>query len=138
METNETIESLKSYIQSQKDFIQSQKDFIQSQKDFIQSQRKIINIYETLHETEAQRIEELKKQLAEYKQKFVNARWIAIYEFLVFFMETKGKVYDSCYLRSAFENIDLPLTEKNLYRMLEYAAKHLERDAEYTKQILGK
>lgn len=124
METNETIESLKKYIQVQ--------------KDFIQSQRKIINIYETLHETEAQRIEELKKQLAEYKQKFVNARWIAIYEFLIFFMETKGKIYDSSYFRSAFENIGLPLTEDNFYRMLEYAAEHLKRDEEYTKRILGK
>lgn len=124
METNETIESLKNYIQTQ--------------KDFIQSQRKIINIYETLHETEAQRIEELKKQLAEHKQKFVNARWIAIYEFLIFFMETKGKIYDSSYFRSAFENIGLPLTEDNFYRMLEYAAEHLKRDEEYTKRILGK
>jgi hypothetical protein len=124
METNETIESLKSYIQTQKEFIQSQK--------------KIINIYETLHETEAQQTEELKKQLAEYKQKFVNARWIAIYEFLIFFMETKGKIYDSSYFRSAFENIGLPLTEDNFYRMLEYAAEHLKRDEEYTKRILGK
>ena len=124
METSQTIESLKNYIQVQ--------------KDFIQSQRKIINLYESLHETEAQRIEELKKQLAEYKQKFVNARWIAIYEFLIFFMETKGKIYDSSYFRSAFENIGLPLTEDNFYRMLEYAAEHLKRDEEYTKRILGK
>ena len=127
--TNKVIETLKDLIQLQKDKIQLQKDKIQLQDERmqlkdeqVQTQREYINI--------------LQKQLAEQKQKFINARWIAIYEFLTFFMETKGEIYDSNYLQSAFKLIDLPLTENNVYWMLEYAAEHLKYDAE--KQILGK
>ena len=111
---------------------------IDSQKDYIQLQRKRLQLQDKQIKTQSDYINLLEKQLAEQKQKFVNARWIAIYEFLIFFMETKGKIYDSSYFRSAFENIGLPLTEDNFYRMLEYAAEHLKRDEEYTKRILGK
>ncbi len=111
---------------------------IDSQKDYIQLQIKRLQLQDKQIKTQENYINSLQKQLAEQKQKFVNARWIAIYEFLNFFMQTKGEIYDNSYLRSAFDLIDLPLTENNVYWMFEYAAEHLKHDAEYTKQMLGK
>lgn len=102
---------------------------IQIQKALINNQQKTICLYDKFFENSD-------KLLAECRQNLSNTRWIAILEFLILFMETKGEIYDSVYLRSAFSLAGLPLTEKNLLRMIEYAINHLEHDAEYTKQTI--
>lgn len=127
METNKTY-----------NVIDNNKDKMQLQEKRIQLQEKRLRLQDKQIQAQSDYINLLQKQLAEQKQKFVNARWIAIYEFLNFFMQTKGEIYDNSYLRSAFDLIDLPLTENNVYWMFEYAAEHLKHDAEYTKQMLGK
>ena len=102
---------------------------IQLQKELINNQQKTICLYDKY-------IENSDKLLAECRQKLSNTRWIAILEFLTLFMETKGEIYDSVYFRSAFSLVGLPLTEKNLLWMIEYAINHLEHDAKCTKQIM--
>ncbi len=118
METNETNKS-----------IERLQKIIKLKQEMINNQEKIIRLYEE----KTKCFEEL---LAEREQKIANTRWIAIFEFLTLFMGTKGKIYDSVYLRSAFSLADLPLTEKNLLWMIKYAIDHLEKDAKYTKQMM--
>ena len=76
---------------------------------------------------------ELQSQVKTLNRLLNNARWVAIFEFLTLFNETEGKIADSSYMQSAWKLMGIPLTEKNIIEMADYAAKHLKADAEYTE-----
>ena len=76
---------------------------------------------------------ELQSQVKTLNRLLNNARWVAIFEFLTLFNETEGKIADSSYMQSAWKLMGIPLTEKNIIEMADYAAMHLKADAEYTE-----
>ena len=111
-------------------YITDLQNIIQIQKKLISTQQRQINGYEKL-------IKLYKEKSEEKKQKLINTQWVAMYEFITLFMGTKGKIYDNKYLRSAFSLAGLPLTEKNVINIFEYAIKHFEHDYECMKNEGG-
>ena len=101
---------------------------VQAQGEQIACYGKLVRNYEELTKTQDERIKELKRN-------YSQAQWIAIFEFLTLFTESKGEIVNSRYVQSAFELIGIPLTEENILGMAEYAQKHFKRDEEYTKQM---
>lgn len=100
----------------------------------VKAQGEQIEIYKKLAKNYEELVANKDGQIKELRQKFADAQWIAIFEFLTLFTETKGEIVNSSYVRSAFENIGITLNEETLISMGEYAQKHFKRDEEYTKQ----
>lgn len=109
------------YINNLQKVIHTQKEIIENLKGIINIQQKQIDIYEKYIDKNDQ---EQKKK----KQILINTQWVAIYEFITLFLGTKGEIYDNKYLQSAFSLANIPLTEKNVINMFEYAVNHFEHD----------
>lgn len=101
----------------------------------VKEQGEQIKNYKELVECHKELVKEQGERIAELKRDFVQARWIAIYEFLVLLNESKGEILNSRYVQSSWEWIGITLNEETLMWMGDYAKKHFEMDAEYTKKM---
>lgn len=113
---------------------EEQRKQIESYCDYVNVNKELIKNFDKLVKVQGERIEELKAEAKEWKHLYAHAQWIAIFEFLVLFTESKGEIINSTYVQSSFKLIGITLTIEEVLKMAEYAAKHFERDAEYTKQ----
>lgn len=103
-----------------------------------EAQGKQIEIYEKLVKLQDKQIAEAREDAKNWKRLYANAQWIAIYEFLTLFTESKGEILNSRYVRSSFEHIGITLNEESIIGMADHAMKHFERDIEWNKQQQAK
>lgn len=103
-----------------------------------EAQGKQIEIYERLVKVQDEQIAQKNAEAKEWKRLYANTQWIAIYEFLTLFVETKGEILNSRYVRSSFEHIGITLNEETIIGMADHAMKHFVRDIEWNKQQQAK
>lgn len=110
----------------------------EEQRKQIENYKKYAKNFEELVKAQDARIEELQAEAKEWKRLYANTQWIAIYEFLTLFVETKGEILNSRYVRSSFEHIGITLNEESIIGMADHAMKHFVRDIEWNKQQQAK
>ncbi len=114
---------------------EEQRKQIENYQGYVDVNKELVKNFDELVKEQRKRIEELQAEAKEWKQQYANARWIAIYEFLVLLNESKGEILNSRYVQSSWEWIGITLNEENIMWMADYAKKHFEADAEYTKRM---
>lgn len=117
---------------------EEQRKQIENYQGYVDVNKELVKNFEELVKVQDARIEELQAEAKKWKQLFANTQWIAIYEFLTLFTESKGEILNSRYVRSSFEHIGITLNEETIIGMADHAMKHFVRDIEWNKQQQAK